>query len=135
MAWARLDDRSHENAKLLAVGLDGTGLHFRAVSWCSAHETDGVLPAHVVAVLAPGVRDRDLNRIVGWLLEVAPGQEHPLWHEDTPGVYRLHGFLDYNPSADEVAGRRLELHEVRAAAGRNGGIRSGAKRQAKGKQT
>jgi hypothetical protein len=130
MAWSRLDDRSHENAKLLAVGLDGTGLHLRAVSWCSANLTDGLLPAHVVPALAPGVSGKDLTRIIARLTKVSPGEEFPLWEQDPnqPGLFVLHDFLEYNLPAATAGDRQARLHDLRAAAGRNGG-------QAKRKQT
>ena len=125
MAWWRGDDRAHGNPKLLAVGLDGIGLFWQAVSWSSAHGTDGFVPEYVVPSLAPGVVPKALSAIVRRLTVVSPGQENPLWHVDDGG-YRIHDFLDLNPSASEVEAAR----EQRREAGRVGGSRSAAKRAA-----
>lgn len=123
MGWWKGDDKSHENDKLLAVGLAGTGLHFRATSWCAAHETDGRLPASVVPSLSPTFTPSARRKLVTLMCAaLTPGRD-PLWvpevdAEGTVVAYWLNGYLKRNPSREELRERRLLQHAGNVAGGR-----------------
>lgn len=111
MTWVKLDDQLHAHPKVMRVGLAGTGLFARALSYCGCYATDGVVPpgwAH--AQLAP----EDHGNLPEQL--VAAG----LWEPMPDGGFRIPDFCELNPSADEVRVRAQERSEAgrRAAAAR-----------------
>ena len=117
MTWARIDDHFHGHPKVASLGpymLACVGLHALAISWCTDQLTDGLIPTDQVprlagdlALLLPKGQPGELvNRLV------AVG----MW-EETQGGYRIHDFLDYNPSKREV----LQLRKTRALSGQAGG--------------
>lgn len=105
MAWWRGDDKSHNNHKLLAVGLAGTGLFFRAVSWCSSEETDGRVPVAVWPSLSPTLSPKARTQLVRSMVDVGL-----LIPEEDSGAtviaHWLNDYLEYNPSADQLASKR-----------------------------
>jgi hypothetical protein len=52
-----------------------------------------------------------------------------LWEEDGPN-YRIHDFLEYQPSRRQVETRRAQIQEVRTRAGAAGGQQTSSKRAA-----
>jgi hypothetical protein len=87
---ARLTDAAF---RLWAAGID----------YCSRHLTDGFIPREVVSWLAGG---RVRKRLIEELLETIPPYG-PLWELDPArNGYRVHDYLDWNPSGAEV--RRAE---------------------------
>lgn len=117
MAWFRGDDKSHNNRKLLAVGLVGTGLHWRAVSWCASEETDGRLPTAVVPSLSSELTPKARKALIARM--VAEG----LWIEaaGTNGscsAYLVNDFLAYNPSHEQLEAKRMA--ERKRLAGKRG---------------
>lgn len=117
MTWVRLDDGFATHPKIL--GLSDASLRVLLESYCYAaqHMTDGLL--------APAVASRLGTRKARTEL-VSAG----LWDETPEGVV-IHDYLTYNPSRAEVEERRDYLHQVRAAAGRKGGLKSGETRSKK----
>lgn len=103
MTWVRFDDASAFNAKVMAAGNEAVGAWFRATCWCSQQLTDGRLPLHVARGIAvDGV----------WVAAIEMG----LIDVDLDGSYRIHDYLEYNMSADEVRA----LRNKKAAAGAAG---------------
>jgi hypothetical protein len=111
VAWFRGDDKSHSNPKLLAVELVGTGLYWRAVSWCADHETDGRLPASVVPSLSPELSAAVRKRLAKAMCSpLAPGRD-PLWEVETDDdtaalAYWIHDYLVFNPSHEQLENKR-----------------------------
>lgn len=99
MAWARLDDAYYDNPKMLRVGLVGTGLHARAITYCARHETDGHLP---------------LTWVEGQLLELKPAERKRVLADleqagaivRQNGGFVVHDYLKFNPSREELAVKR-----------------------------
>ena len=112
MTWFKIDDGFHSHPKILTVGNAAAGLFVRLGSYCSQHSTDGVVPAMLAK--AYGTRG-ELQRLVACGLVVGH-----------PDGWVIPDFLEYNPSAAETAAKR----QVRADAGRRGGLASGRARQA-----
>lgn len=125
MSWARLDDGYDGNPKMLRLGLTATGLHARAIAYCAQHETDGKLPAAWVNAQLAELKPAEQRRLLEALLEANA-------LERNGSGYVIHDFLEYNPSRAELAARRQEEHERKAAAGRKGAeARWGNRRTAK----
>lgn len=95
MAWGRLDDSFDAHRKVRRAGLEATGLHARALSYCAGALTNG----HV----DPEWLEERAGRRSGKLAEqlVAAG----LWEPNSDG-YVIHDYLDYNPSREQVEAKR-----------------------------
>ena len=120
MTWARFDDGIYDHPKVIQAGRDARELFFASVVYSSRHLTDGVIPRGALRILQAWTEIDDPAACADRLIEVG------LWESD--GVnFRIHDFLVYQPSKEEVEERR----EVRAEAGRKGGMRSGEVRAQK----
>lgn len=144
MVWARLDDSILDNPKIASVGVLGFALHVGAITWCARNLSDGFIPAGRVGSLFDwgGVLERDrepdsgralggdgpraVGFAIGWARVAQQLVDANLWHE-VPGGYVVHDYLDFNPSRETALRQRAEKSEIRASAGRKGGLRSGEK--------
>ena len=95
---ARLDTHWHANPKVLALGLDGMGLHSWSISYCDAELTDGFIPIGALPQLAR------LKQAVNRLVECGR------W-EVVEGGYQLHDYLHYNRSRHQVLTERAAAVE------------------------
>jgi len=107
------------------VGPLGIAMQVAALCYCNEHLTDGFIPRAAAATLLDfsGLGMRMWNNDTfgagedaAWGLVVDDLLAAGVWEED-PGGYRLHDFLDYQPSAAEVRALRTK----RVDAGRAGG--------------
>ena len=101
MPWGRLDDSLYDHPKLDALGrnrLSCIGLNILAVSWCNRFLTDGFVPENRVVHLGG-------TRLLAESL-VSAG----LW-ERADGGYRIHDFLDYNESREDIQKDRERSRE------------------------
>ena len=139
MAWVKLDDHFPEHPKLLGLGhkLPICGwLQICAIAYCNRHLTDGLFPTAALVSFLP------FSEHVQWTNWDA--EDHPvtidvflladdmvragIWDGPFDGVYRIHDYLEYQPSkADTKA-----LREARAAAGRAGGQANAKQNGSKG---
>lgn len=124
MPWVRFDDDYPTNPKMRALGrnIPAKWLATVAVFFCSRHLTDGVINLQTDLELLCGKSQMPIPTIKRCIPELV---RVGLWDVLGEGVYLVHDFLDYNPSAAEVK----ELRAARAEAGRLGGLRSGASRR------
>lgn len=121
MPWLKLDDGmgSHRKTRRLlrrnTDGLASFGLHALALLHCSEYLTDGFVEADFVEDTLDDARVRGKQRdsIVEAL--VKGGQ----W-EVADGGWMVHGYLEHNPSREEVEARRANDRVRKAAAGRKG---------------
>jgi len=107
MSWAKLDDRRHQNVKLLRAGLAADGLDARGITYSSANETDGFVDEHAVPLLTAGAPWRKL---------VATLEREGRW-ERVDGGWQIHDYLDFNPSHADLEAKR-EADRVRKQSGR-----------------
>jgi len=107
MPWIRLDDQFPDHPKVIAAGPLAAWLYVCGIGYCNRLLTDGFIPSGQVRKLA----DLDGAGELAARL-VAAG----LWDE-AEGGYRIHDYLEYQPSKE----RALETREARAEAGRRGG--------------
>lgn len=118
MGWGRLDDGWEGHPKLLAAGLIARAIQSNAIAYCGHYLTDGYLGADVIPRLVLGVE----------VLFVATGDGGPtpassidwpaymvekkLWDRvdnRTGFPYRVHDYLDYNPSRAFLEAERKRL--------------------------
>ena len=107
MSWVRFDDAMADHPKVIGLSDAAFRLWIRAVCWSNRYQTDGVLP-------------RDLVRELGTMRAAGQLVTAGLWTVDPAGGFRIHDFLDYQLSRQEVIDRREHVHAVRSAAGRLG---------------
>lgn len=100
MPWARIDDALHSHPKILQTSLAALGLHLLGLSYAADYLTDGFLPTPWVR------RTTDDPELAGELVQ------YGFWIE-AEGGYRIHDYLDYNPSKAD--------YEARLERQRNGG--------------
>lgn len=109
--WIKLDDQFFSHPKVIEAGRDGRDLYLAALCYCGMHLTDGRVPRSALALLAGQAGVRKIEAAVSSLLTVG------LWEEAGDGNYRVHDYLDHQPSKERV----LATREVRAQAGSRGG--------------
>lgn len=95
MAWVKLDDAFHAHPKAVRAGLEAVGLYTLSLSYCSHYLTDGYIPAEWVGHQAGKHTDRLAQRLV----------DVGFWTVDNGG-YRVHDYLDYQPSRERILERR-----------------------------
>lgn len=116
MTWFRLEGRGAFHHKVIAAGDEAYGAWVRAGQWSCDQLTDGHIP------LATALLINRKPKVWAKLVEVR-------LLDEAEGGYRIHDFLDWNPSSDEERARREEVREKRREAGRIGGKRSGERRR------
>ncbi len=97
MAWVRLDDQFFANPKVVELGKDAKLVYLAALTYCGSQLTDGVIKAGAVRMVAAMV---DAEREC-----VAELVDAGLW-EVIPEGYRIHDYLIYNPSGEQVKAER-----------------------------
>jgi hypothetical protein len=105
VSWVKLDDGFETNPKIVRAGNESAGIFCRILAHCGRHLTDGKIVSEVAVSIAGSKAKVDKLVEIG-LLEVL--------HD---GRYHVRDFLEFNPSADEVEGKR----EAKQRAGRAGG--------------
>lgn len=107
MPWGRVDDHHYRHEKLGELDDDlrkgCIALYWLAISWCNDRLTDGRVPVGTVRILG------------GELAEAEELVRVNLWEKDGNG-YRVHDFLDFNQSKEQV----IRMREQRALAGAAG---------------
>ena len=108
MSWFRVDDKFAFHEKTVRAGNTPIGVWVRLGAWCSDHLTDGWLPGEI-AIVIEGPDAGSLDRLCEVGLLERDGKN-----------FRLHDFLDWNPSGKQVKRQRKELSETRSKAGGKG---------------
>lgn len=118
MPWIRLDDQWMEHPKVIAAGRDARDVWLASITWCAKYMTDGFFHSNLLPSLAvmAGIDVANCQQIASTLLAVG------LW-DATENNYKIHDYLDYNPSKEEVKATK----EARKEAGRAGGLAKAAK--------
>lgn len=115
MPWVRFDDQFPDHHKVRGLSDAAYRLHNEAIFWCARQLTDGFIPEYELRNISHISRPyRHINALLS----------RHLWIT-VEGGWRIHDYLDYQPSKAQVKARR----EVRAEAGRKGGIASGETRR------
>ncbi len=104
MVWVKLDDGFTEHPKVVQAGVPAAWLFLAGLGYCARHLTDGLIPEAEVRRLTHSPQAR---RQADRLLAVG------LW-ERAPGGYRVHDYLEYQPSAAQVKAERRAAAERKA---------------------
>ena len=117
MTWARFDDQFPDHPKIDRVGGLGLALQAAAVCYCARYLTDGFVSAERAGLLVASVMNGPGTakgaRSIDWpKLMVNAG----LWDE-IEGGFRVHDYLDFNPSKADVEADRQAKHRAQIAGG------------------
>lgn len=131
MTWSRQEPSSPWNPKIAPLSDAAYRLYFTARDYASFWHTEGFVAAEVVPRLCGAPRGKKLERTIAELVRVRAGEQNPLWVKDEDaGGYRIHDYLDYNPTNAEVQERQGERQAGKVAGGRaraTGAVRVGGR--------
>ena len=99
MSWARLDDGFHDHPKIVATSNGAVGLYCKALTYCTRHLTDGVIPAAIVARVLGGT-DAEVDELL----------RNNLWRRDGESL-RIVNYLTYQPSSKSVKKEKKRAKE------------------------
>lgn len=148
MPWIKLDDGYADHPKIAEAGPLAAWLHTKALIFCGRHLTDGRISRTVVASLIDwrtadvlsGISNTVTNSVGDPVSNLqSNGYDHPdnialadrlveigLWERHENGLaYRIHDYLEYQPSRAEVLAERkknrerVKRHREREKANRN----------------
>lgn len=102
MPWAAFCDHFDDDPDLIGMGTDAIALHVCAVTWCARHLTDGHIPANVVSRLPGGASKSAID-------ELTKGEK--AWWIKGETHYTVRSYLKYNPSREQVLGRRKASYD------------------------
>ena len=125
MPYALLDDSFDGHPKLLAVGLDGTGLYASALSFCGRHGTNGLVP-EAWAIQRAGKRKKlpallATHRLwehvqAGETIQIVDRNGNEITLKITAPSYYIRDFCAFNLSSVQVREKR----EAKSRAGSAG---------------
>jgi hypothetical protein len=120
MVWVRLEDDIADNPKLAAVDDHAFAVYVCGLAYCNRNLTDGLIPTGIGLTLrhCGGKAKQAIMALV----------TARLW-EPVDGGWRVHDFLDYQPSRRKVETERSQKQAAGQAGGRASAI---ARAQANG---
>lgn len=114
MAWGRLDDKMAFNKKIVKAGNAAVGAWARMIAWSCGEGTDGIIPVEMVRTIAT---EAEMNKLI----------TNNLLHQIDEENYEVHDYLDWNPSAQQVATKKSTASFIRSEAGKKGAASRWAK--------
>lgn len=96
MTWVKLDDSFYDHPKVANLTPGAGWLHICGLCYCGRQLTDGVIPKGVEKRLTANV---NVSKQVDELIDAG------LWIDDGD-TYRIHDFLEYQPSREKVLTER-----------------------------
>lgn len=114
MAWVRIDDEFYHHPKVVKAGPLGIAMQVSALCYCNKYLTDGFIPISAI----PSLLNLDGIRMRMWSNETFVGGEDAEWKlivddlvdagiwEECIGGYKIHDYLDYQPSRSQVIAER-----------------------------
>lgn len=131
MPWVRISDDYSDHAKLRDLTAAEVAMWLAGIAYANRNLSDGVIPARVTAgfITTDGLYERDGRsyREVSASAVVRRLVVHGLWHDldsicascppvASTGEYRIHDYLDYQPSREKVL---MEREKTRLRVGRH----------------
>lgn len=120
--WVKIDDLMPQHPKLVQAGPLAYALDVAGICYCACYLTDGFIPAGAVPnlldftdVVAHGASGADLRKhLVARLVDVGR------WIPEANGSgWWVHGYLEYNPSAEDVKAKREADRQRKGWSGRS----------------
>lgn len=114
MAWVRIDDEFYHHPKVVKAGPLGIAMQVSALCYCNKYLTDGFIPISAI----PNLLNLDGIGMRMWSNETFGGGEDAEWKlivddlvsagmwEECIGGYKIHDYLDYQPSRSQVIAER-----------------------------
>jgi hypothetical protein len=99
MAWSRFEPGFSRHPKRIKVGPIASWLWVASVDHCTEFRTNGFIDDITVPTLCPTLKPAELRRQIDALLGVRS------WERVDSG-YLVHGYLEHNPSAEQVEADR-----------------------------
>lgn len=142
MSWIKVDDHFDEHPKMARVGPLGWGVWLAGLAYANRNLTDGFIPIEVAEAIGGRWRVRcdglvwSICRTSGadgedmtseWVTDLLI--DAGLWEVAEDG-YRIHDYAQYQPTRADADARADDIRAKRAAAGKVGGVRSGASKRA-----
>lgn len=121
MTYAQLDDTFDDDPKYANAELEDMGLIAAGITYAHRHLTDGRIPRSWPRRRWGKAGEHAVTSLL----------RDGIWAERSDGDLEIVGFLDRYPSRAEVLEQRALSAEVKAKAGRAGGLKSGEVRRAK----
>lgn len=128
MPWVLYDDQYPINRKVAGLSDTAFRLHTAAIFWCARNGMDGFVPEEdldqvCAQVRAPARFAAECVKRRTWHLAAAPctSQECPP-PRDEPG-WRIHDYLEYQPTKDESEVARKKQQEQKSSGGKLGNHR------------
>lgn len=112
--WSRVDDNIPHHPKFLRAGPVASWLWICGNCYCNRYLTDGFIPSSVVPTLSSVSRPLSSARVLVSCL---------LW-ERVKGGYKVHDFLDHNPTAKSVKLKREQDRVRKESERRPNGIQT-----------
>ncbi len=113
MPWGKFDDKYFQHPKVRRLSPLARLLDMAGILYCSRQLTDGLVIRNDVLLVAAEAGIEEYRGLVAELVEVGR------WEPDAQG-YRIHDYLDYNPSRAQVMAER-EAAKERMSRHRSGG--------------
>jgi len=109
VTWLKTDDKMPRHPKVQPLSDAAFRLHHHALSHCAEHETDGFVATSAIDSLT---HHKDKGPLIHELLNARGfrSDAQPLWSE-VDGGWRVHDFLEYNPSHAELEAKRRRAKE------------------------
>lgn len=107
MGWARMDDGYMDHPKILEAGPWCELLDRRAIEYCAAHDTDGLVTRSALKKIG-----REIPKVASRVLTLV---DVGRWTVNEGGGWWVHDFLTYNPSKAERETIRASGRERQAA--------------------
>lgn len=114
MSWLRIEGRMPQHRKIAPLSDRAFRLHITAQAWCVEEESDGLVPSGIPQTLTASPRGKALKDTIAELVAAQ------LW-DVVDGGYRIHDFLEYNPSHAQqealraATKRRVQQHRERSS--------------------
>jgi hypothetical protein len=109
MPFVNLDDQMPDNPKIIVLSDAAFRLQVSGLAYCNRHLTDGFLPVAAVPQLVPRFKKAALTELMHGRIWIP-----------ADGGYRIHDYLDWNRSKEQVTEDRERLRKVRSEAGKKG---------------
>ncbi len=109
MTWSKFDDAAAKNPKSREAGNEAWALWVAAVMYCNRHLTDGLISLAALAndCLPRAIPEARAKKLAEQLCECSIRDGGAgLFERAEKGKYRVHDFLEWNLSKDEVEARR-----------------------------
>jgi len=102
MSWVRIDDHATEHPKMLEAGMKACALWLSCLCYCSRELTDGFVTVSAMRKMGGRAWKVLAQRLLDVRLLECDGED-----------YRVHQYLDYQLSAEEVRRQRDRKYEAK----------------------